>query len=796
MKINHKQVLTKLNISGLDAYSVNNEEIVSARSSNNTGKIILRRAIQVVLAGSMLASGMASAVLLDHGPGDAVITFPSWYRDTEGLALGLCRSATAFCFPLTANPAGFAGNIGDEAFYNLVEFKNTATGSDFQYRYLGALEASYLPGPTPTRGQETVFARIRITFNFNDVNKNGTYIVRHPFGVHTFENVQATTKTNLIGAQAANFFTVDVPLGNGFEGALEGPVGPFIKWDSDLPLVSGAEEFVGDPTIPHTFTGSPFGTNFIEIEGPLGSNLDGLGTATSHILRADLGTVLGQKWTAPIAQALKVDAAYKVRKAGTNGVDVWATSTPNQRLIVTGEGMPSLQLFPTGVVAGKYHGHIEYPSTQAVPPQITVTNLSSNPVNSVSIGLEDGVEISQASFDTATRQILIVAHSSDEVSNPGLAVEGLTGVEPTQPVTPPSIITGMTQAQCPESITDTANVCFSGLLPNNIEPPEKISVVSTESGFHADHLLSINGAPQNPVNPPDATNIEAPGFEVSTGGATSLPLNALPSDALIIKQPVNGIIALLNGVWTFTANATATVGTDSFNFVRQAANNAPVSNVATGNLTLSFKSAAPTAAADQFASTYAGTAAARTKTLTIMGNDKPASTNALDAINPASLTIVTAPTKGNLVKLASGQITYVTKTTTAASGGADFFTYTVNNSATPALTSNTTRVDITNFSAAEAVAVTSARYTIASGKWVVVGTTSWFGANLTQTNATCWTGTGAAPTAATLIGTVPVDNTGSFQLAPVGTAPVGIDRASLRCKTSNGGLAAGVTVAK
>jgi hypothetical protein len=775
----------------LDAYSVNNEEIVSERSSNNTGKIILRRAIQVVLAGSMLASGMASAVLLDHGPSDAVITFPQWYRDTEGLALGLCRSTTDFCFPLAANPAGFVGNIGDEAFYSLVEFKNTNTGSDFQYRYLGALEASYLPGPTPKRGDETVFARIRITFNFNDANKNGTYTITHPFGVHTFENVQATAKTNLIGSQAANFFTVDVPLGNGFDGALAGPVGPFIKWDTDLPLVSGAEEFVGDPTIPHTFTGSPFGTNFIRVQGPVGSNLDGLG---NDFIEESLGSVLGQKWTAPIAQALKVDGAYKVRKSGINGVDVWATSTPNQRLIVTGEGMPSLQLFPSGTVAGKYHGHIEYPSTQAVPPQITVTNLSSNPVNSVSTGLEDGVEISQASFDTATRQILVVAHSSDEVTNPALVVEGLTGVTPTVPVVPPAVATAMTQVQCPATITNPVNVCFSGALPDTIEPPESISVISTESGFHADHLISINGAPQNPVNPPVATNIAAPGYTVSTGGATVLT-DALPDDALIIQQPQNGTIALVNSVWTFTPNVTAAVGTDSFKFVRQAANNAPVSNVATGNLTLLFNPTAPTAVADQFAATYAGTAAAKTKTLTILGNDKPASGNALDVINPASLTIVTPPTKGNLVKLASGQITYVTKTATAASGGADFFEYKVDNSSIPALTSNTTRVDITNFSAAEAVRVTSARYTAASGKWVINGTTSWFGANLTQTNTTCWTGTGAAPTIATLIGTVPVDNTGSFQLAPV-TGPVGINNGSLRCKTSNGGLAAGVTVAK
>ena len=781
----------------LSTHSAVNKTVLPLKINTNLGKNYLRHAIQIALAGSLLASGMASAVLLDHGPSDPVITFPSWYRDTEGLALGLCRSTTDFCFPLAANPAGFAGNIGDEAFYSLVEFKNIATGSDFQYRYLGALEASYLPGPTPKHGDETVFARIRITFNFNNANKNGTYTVTHPFGVHTFENVQATTKQNLQGGQAANYFTVDVPLGTGFDGALEGPLGPFIKWDTDLPLVSGAEEFVGDPTVSHTFTGSPFGTNFIRIQGPVGSNLDGLG---NDFIEQYLGNVLGQKWTAPIAEALKVDGSYKVRKAGVNGVDVWATSTPNQRLIVTGEGMPSLQLFPTGTVAGKYHGHIEYPSTQAVPPQITVTNLSSNPVNSVSTGLEDGVEISQATFDTVTRQILIVAHSSDEVTNPDLVVEGLTGVIPNVPVTPPAATTAMTQAQCPVTITDPVSVCFSGSLPNTIEPPQNISVISTESGFHADHFLSINGAPQNPANSPVAINIPAPGFTVSTGGATVLT-DVLPADALIIKQPENGIITLLNSAWVFTANATANVGTDSFKFVRQAANNEAVSNVAIGNLTLTFNATAPTAVADQFAATYAGTTtaavAAKTKTVTILGNDKPASTNLSDRINPASLTIVTPPTKGNFVKLASGQITYVTKTATAASGGADFFEYKVNNSSDPALTSNTVKVDITNFPTAEAVSVASAKYTIASRKWVVVGTTSWFGPNLANTTATCWVGTGAAPTASTLIGSVPVDSAGNYQLAVLGAAvPTGVNNGALRCKTSNGGLAAGITAAK
>ena len=778
-----------------DVCSIDNQDITISHSNFSAGKNMLRRAIQVAIAGSMLASGVASAVLIDQGPADPTITFPQWYRDADGLAMGLCRSTTAYCFPLVANPAGFVGNIGDEAFYNLIEFKNTTTGSDFQYRYLGALEASYLPGPTPTRGEETVFARIRITFNFNDTNKEGTYTITHPFGVHTFQNVLATNKTNLIGGQAANFFTVDVPVMGVGGNLTASPVGPFIKWDTDLPLVAGAEEFVGDPATPHTFTGSPFGTNFIRIQGPVGSNLDGLG---NDFIEESLGNVLGQKWTAPIAQPIKIDTAYKVRKSGVNGIDVWATSTPNQRLIVTGAGMPSLQLLPSGTVAGKYHGHIEYPSTQAIPAQITVTNLASNPVNSTTAALEDGVEITRSTFETLNRQVTVVAHSSDEVTMPNLVVTGIPGI-PTAAGVSPALTGAMTQAQCAGIIpvvTNPVDVCFTYTLPATVEPVDQVSVISTELGIHVDELLNIVGAPQNPLNPPQAANIAAPGYSVNTVGSTALAgLVALPLDAQIIKQPTNGTVALVNGVWTFTANATATTGADNFQYVTQAADNAPVSNLATANLTLAFSPTAPTAVADQFAATYAGTVAAKTKTVTIMGNDKPASTSPLDQINPASLTIVTAPTKGNLTKLASGQITYVTKTATAISGGADFFTYKVNNFANPAQASNTVRVDVTNFSAAEAVGFTN-KYTIASNKWVINGTSSWFGANLSASTATCWIGTATTPSATTLIGSSPIDATGNFTVTNVGVAPVGNNTGAMRCRTSNGGLAAGIIAAK
>ena len=778
-----------------------NKTAITENLNGLSGKNVLRHAIQAVLMGSVLVSGVASAVLQDHGPSDPVISFPSWYRDTEGLALGLCRSTTDFCFPLAANPAGFPGNIGDEAFYSLIEFKNIATGSDFQYRYLGALEASYLPGPTPKHGDETVFARIRITFNFNDVNKNGTYTIIHPYGVHTFENVEATNKQNLQGAQAANYFTVDVPMGTGFDGALAGPVGPFIQWDTDQgTLVSGAEQFVGNPTIEHTFIGSPFGTNYFEIQGPAGSNLDGLepfpvvGIRTPHdTIRVDVGMVLGQKWTAPISQNLSVQQALMTRNASLNSVDVWATSGVGQTLLLTGAGMPSLKMLADGAVAGKYHGHVEYSSATAVPASVKVINLSSVPVVGVTAAVKDMVEISAASFNAATGEVAIVAHSSDEVTHPKLVVQGVPGVASG----------AMTQLQCATvvpAVTNLTDVCYVHIIPARYEVPESVSVISALSGSHADHLISTLGNPQNPASPPVATNFIslARTFNVGSSGVSPLTNTAavaLPLDAIVIQQPTNGMVELVNGLWQFTATAGAPAGVDSFLFVRNTAATVNYSNVATGNLKLTFNASGPQAVADKFASFKTGTTVPAALKFFILANDKPASTNVLDVINPGSVTIVNQPTRGTVTKNLDGSVTYQ-QTVTGA--GTDTFSYNVTNSVTPtANVSNIATATVSNFAVKETVTVPAAtvKYTIASKSWTIKGQTNWFGVNLPNTTATCWTGTLTAPTVATLIGKVLVDATGGFTVVASG-GPVGANRGGLRCATTNGGLGAGVITAK
>ena len=365
----------------------------------------------------------------------------------------------------------------------------------------------------------------------------------------------------------------------------------------------------------------------------------------------------------------------------------------------------------------------------------------------------------------------------------------------------PGVASGaMTQAQCATvvpAVTNPADVCYVHIIPARYEVSESVSVVSAESGTHADHLLSILGTPENPLNPPSAANYitAARTFNVSSGGVSPLTNTAgvaLPLTAIIIQQPARGIVTLVNGLWQFTATPGAVVGADSFTFVTNTAGTVKYSNVATANLALKFNAAAPTAVAEQFASFKTGTTVPAARTFFILDNDKPASANPLDVLLPSTLTITKQPTRGTLTKNANGSVSFLQ---TTAGAGTDTFSYSIGNTATPTNVSNTVTDTITTFASAETVSIPAATagYTIASKKWSIKGSTNWFGGNLTNTTATCWIGTATAPTVATLIGSVLVDATGGFTVVVTG-GPVGVNRTAIRCSTTNGGLGAQASI--
>lgn len=717
---------------------------------------------------SVLFVSSAYAALVDHGPLDPTLTFPQWYRDDKGTALGLCRSTansptvlnTPMCFPLSPVPSAFAGNVGPEVFYMNAQYKyKPGAANGFNFYYLAGLEASYLPGPDPTKGQEWVFSRIRIAMNFNNPAFNGNYKVIHPYGIETFTNVQATDTNVLQGGQASLYYTNDVPLGAGdFEGALNGQVGPFLTWDSGI-LTVGSEKFIGDPNVPHAFTGSPYGTNFVRVEGPPGVQLCTIGEpfcveidATTTALHVTELAIMGQVWTAQIPVKFKVQHASLstelVDSTLTNYIDVWAVSAPKTQLILSVNGLGGMVMHETvvdGVSKGIYHGHIK--TTSAIPRSVHVTETSANPnVITEEVGLADIITAS-ASYVVETRLINVYATSSvvgaKLSANIGLA-------------NPVDVTLG-----------------YADILPPTVEPPIEIVVTSTSGG-----LVRV------PVKVTGTTGlIDYPGtitvpsvVSVSTFSSTTLP--TFPANAIVVLQPTQGSITKSGTTFQFTPKANAVVGSDSFKYVLFDSVSNSVSSLITFPLNVIQGSTPPTTSPDLY-----GSQVRVLKVLNVLSNDKPGSSNANDAVLKTSVKIVSAPpaTSATITVNLDGTISF-----TGLVAGTFSFTYTVSNSnpTNPAV-SVATKVDVTVFSVAEAITYTKNSYV--GGKWNIV-----FGTNYVLTNqlGSCYltqnNGITLAAPGTLIVSGLPIDATGKFGAPTSLGSPVPTGTAQITCKTSNG----------
>jgi hypothetical protein len=704
--------------------------------------------LRLAAAAAVLAtSGTANAVLLDHGPSDPTLLFPTWYRDLNNVPLQLCRSTAPspnalaalapMCFPLAADPAGFPGNVGGELFYQDVAQKLTGTNG-FKISYVAALEAAYV-NATPIHGDEMVFARIRA---FITPGVSGTYTVTHPYGVEVFPDLTAGQILR---------FTADVGLTPGdFNAALAGRIGPFLQWDvlnvGESLTNSAGEVFVGDPNFPHTYTGSPFLTNFIRVDGPPGSNLDGLG---NDFLIDTTANILGQKYTKAIPQPLTVKrATYSRTPGGRNTVDVWVSSTASQKIILTAQDMPSLQM--TGDGLGNYFSHIEYPAAVVQPNFVTVTNMTDNPPTQKTAGLVDLVNVTGATFDTLTRVVHVTATSSDlSVPPPALAVLGPIGG------------------------AMTAGAYTSLPLAATAVPPMKVDVASTAGGSSAADVVILPGLPMNPAVTPV---VVSDAFAVAAGTTSALAVGANDPSAgtlLIIAPPASGTaIVAAAGVINYTP-ATNFVGPDSLQYVVQDATGA-VSNVATVAITVAFTALPPTANGDQVAQ-QVNTA----KTINVLANDSAATGTSL---NPASVVITAAPASGTATANLDGTITY----RAGAATGIVSFSYAVSNNFGQASTPATVSVLVEG--GAEVVSFTKVNYTVSKAKWTITGGTTWFNTAFTQMTVTCNLNVGGVP--GPVIGTAPIDPlTGKFQVVPV-TGPTPTNPASITCITSNGGRGA------
>ena len=285
------------------------------------------------------AQGLAA-----HGPLSADNGYPDWYEDNNGLRLSQCLNNDGLCLlpnvvtlsnPGAPYPDNYGGTFPEEFFWALCE-TSMPTNNAGQALLVIGIEGSHI-GEIIAAGNQTSFARLRI--RVDNLIAGANYTVTTPVGVFNFVAANA-------GVRGINF-TDDVgrDIPNDFTGALNGATGPFLTWDADLPIFDAlGREYIGNPGIEHTITGSPFGTNLFRIQGP------SVGGAGVNSIETNLFAVMGLK-----SEVVVPPAPVASFNSGPNSgnapllVSFTDTSTGNitSRLWAFGDGATSTLQNPT-----------------------------------------------------------------------------------------------------------------------------------------------------------------------------------------------------------------------------------------------------------------------------------------------------------------------------------------------------------------------------------------------------------------------------------------------------------------
>ena len=238
------------------------------------------------LLASLLSVAEARAQLIGVGPADPAHGFPTSYTDAQNTQLNLCLNNSGLCLltqavelvnPALPFPANYGGTFPSEAFYWAGSATLTTNGGG-EGLLIMALEAAFLNGIV-IPGEQVTFGRLRV--RVDNLVPGAVYTITTPYG--TIYQTAASA-----GRRGINF-TQDIGFVPGdFNLALNGGIGPFLRWDSGLPLVDAqGNQYIGDPNVLHTVTGSPVGANYFQIEGP---DVGGPGV---NVIRTDLFSIMG-----------------------------------------------------------------------------------------------------------------------------------------------------------------------------------------------------------------------------------------------------------------------------------------------------------------------------------------------------------------------------------------------------------------------------------------------------------------------------------------------------------------------
>ena len=641
----------------------------------------MRKRLLVAVLGLAIFAGAAEAATeglqaVDPGPYTAATGyFPLYYQDKQNLTLDLCLSKAVSPDPAAAGgllcnllpnpgvfdpalPIVFPVNFPDEAFYFTADANVVGSGIDLIY--VAHLEAAFAAG-LPVPGDQITFSRIRVRADFDvTVPTPGTYTITPPYGVETF-----TVATP--GRRGINS-TRDIGVSPGnFAGALLGDIGPFLRRSAaeggapsaliqgldPVTLLPNGELFIGDPNVTQFATGSPFGTNFVQIQrvADAGGN-----PTTSPTVSSNQFFLSGRVWNGQRPTNVAVERASYSRTvdpvtfAVTTRIDSFAGSTPTASvcfretldLVPPAPGNPC-KISMTGDGAGKFFG--QDGNAPVVPPYIVVTATDPNAATPttptpLAQALGDVLKVTKAQYATNTRTLLIEATSSDEAAPPKIAAVGLGVLTPV-----PGTIAGQR---------------LQAVLP--AEPPAFVTLVSSGGGRHTEPVTVVAAAAanRNPVANPDTA---------TTAEDTPVTINVLANDTDPDGNTlaVTGVSGATNGTAVVNANSTVTFtpalnfnGTAGFNYAISDGNGGTASAHVT--VTVTPVNDNPVAVNDT-ATTPANTPV----TIAVLANDSDVDGDAL------TVTAVTQPANGT----ASTNGTTVTYTPAANFAGTNSFSYTI-----------------------------------------------------------------------------------------------------------------------
>ncbi len=175
--------------------------------------------------------------------------------------------------------------------------------------------------------------------------------------------------------------------------------------------------FIGDVNVDHAVTGSPFGTNFVRLDGP---NAGGLGVNT---VSTNLFSVTGQI-DGRLAAPLTIDRTSYARSSTATEVDLFAHSAGNATIVGSGTGIPTTTL-TQDAATGCFVARLSLAAGAAPPAVVRYTVTATGSDTTIrDTPVTDEVLITKVTYSVASHVLTVNATSSDKVAPPTLTASG------------------------------------------------------------------------------------------------------------------------------------------------------------------------------------------------------------------------------------------------------------------------------------------------------------------------------------------------------------------------------------